>query len=92
MQYRNQSWGGMIIISFFTTMEIEFKVRAYGRTELAQLYSPHISSRAAHIKFKKWINLYPGLADQLRKMGFKETSHQFTPAQVRLIVESLGEP
>ena len=26
-----------------------------GRTELAQLYSPHISSRAAHIKFKKWI-------------------------------------
>lgn len=73
-------------------MEIEFKVRAYGRTELAQLYSPYISSRAAHIKFKKWINRYPGLTEQLRKIGFKETSHQFTPAQVRLIVESLGEP
>lgn len=39
----------------------EFKIRAYGRMELAQLYSPQLTDIAAYRKMKKWISLCPGL-------------------------------
>ena len=39
----------------------EFKIRAYGRMELAQLYSPELTDIAAYRKMKKWISLCPGL-------------------------------
>ena len=35
----------------------EFKIRAYGRMELAQLYSPTLTDIAAYRKMKKWISL-----------------------------------
>ena len=35
----------------------EFKIRAYGRMELAQLYSPQLTDIAAYRKMKKWISL-----------------------------------
>ena len=34
---------------------IEFKIRAYGRMELAQLYSPELTGIAAYRKMNKWI-------------------------------------
>ena len=37
----------------------EFKIRAYGRMELAQLYSPELTDIAAYRKMKKWISLCP---------------------------------
>jgi hypothetical protein len=39
-----------------------------------------------------WINYYPNLMDDLRSIGFSDSSRSFTPAQVRLIVDALGEP
>ena len=35
----------------------EFKIRAYGRMELAQLYSPELTDIAAYRKMTKWISL-----------------------------------
>lgn len=34
---------------------IEFKIRAYGRMELAQLYSPELTGIAAYRKMNKWL-------------------------------------
>ena len=39
----------------------EFTIRAYGRMELAQLYSPELTDIAAYRKMKKWIERCPGL-------------------------------
>lgn len=36
---------------------IEFKIRAYGRMELAQLYSPELTGIAAYRKMNKWLLL-----------------------------------
>ena len=47
----------------------EFKIRAYGRMELAQLYSPTLTDIAAYRKMKKWISLCPGLLQRLYKEG-----------------------
>lgn len=71
---------------------MEFKIREYGRTELAQAYCPDIAPESAWKKFKRWLDHYPGLNGQLRQMGYSPHSRSFTPGQVRLIVECLGAP
>ena len=67
-------------------------IRTYGKGELAQLYCPNITTAAARKKLMQWINLYPNLMDALHQAGFSDAIRSFTPAQVRLIVEALGEP
>lgn len=69
-----------------------FKIRTYGRTELAQLYCPNMTSRAAFRKLMQWIDLYPQLNQQLAAHGYMPHQRTYTPAQVRLIVDALGEP
>ena len=59
----------------------EFTIRAYGRMELAQLYSPELTDIAAYRKMKKWIERCPGLQHR-----------SYTPLEVRVIVDALGEP
>ena len=66
----------------------EFKIRAYGRMELAQLYSPQLTDIAAYRKMKKWISLCPGLLQRL----YESKRRSFTPLEVRVIVDALGEP
>ena len=51
----------------------EFKIRAYGRMELAQLYSPELLQR-------------------LYDLGYESKRRSFTPLEVRVIVDALGEP
>lgn len=69
-----------------------FQIRTYGKGELAQLYCPNITTAAARKKLMLWIHFYPNLIENLRVIGFSDTSKTFTPAQVRLIVDALGEP
>lgn len=69
-----------------------FKIRTYGRTELAQLYCPTMNPRAAFRKLMHWIDLYPHLNDHLADLGYLPHQRTYTPAQVKLIVEALGEP
>lgn len=70
----------------------QFKIREYGRMELAQLYCPDIAPESAWRKLKAWIALYPGLAERLSALGYDGSTRSFTPAQVQAITDALGEP
>ena len=69
-----------------------FKIRTYGRMELAQLYSPYLTPRSAYRKFTTWMDIYPHLTERLTAMGLNPKMRTYTPAQVKVIVEALGEP
>lgn len=68
------------------------KIREYGRQELAQLYRTDIQPESAWRKLKQWIEQYPGLTDSLSALGYNGHAHSFTPAQVKAIVDAIGEP
>ena len=44
---------------------MNFKVRAYGRTELAQMYCPNLQPESAFRKLCRWISLEPELSRRL---------------------------
>lgn len=67
-------------------------IRAYGRTELAQLYFPHLSPQVAYRKLQYWIDVYPGLRENMIAHGYRQHARTFLPVHVRLIVEAIGEP
>ena len=72
--------------------ETAFQCHSYGKGELAQLYCPYIEPKTAVAKLNRWISLKPGLKEALIATGLRHSAKQFTPAQVQLIVEGLGEP
>lgn len=70
----------------------EFVVKEYGRMELASLYCPDIAPESAWKKFKRWMRYYPSLMERLGSIGYTTHGRSFTPAQVRMIADALGEP
>ena len=60
----------------------EFTIRAYGRMELALLYSPELTDIAAYRKMKKWIQLCPGLLQRLYDLGYQANCRSYTPLEV----------
>ena len=67
--------------------EKEFKIHAYGKSELAMLYFPNDGKKEALNKFRTW------LQRNKRLKGFvSRHSNYYTPKQVKIIVEELGEP
>lgn len=68
-----------------------FEIRFYGRTELAQLYSPNVTLATAWRRLKECIVNHPTLLADLRTTGY-HSQRIFTPAQVQLIIEAIGEP
>ena len=59
-----------------------FVIRTYGRTELALLYSPHLCPRRRlSVNLRQWIDLYPGLRENLLLQGGSARSRSYTPAQ-----------
>ena len=73
-------------------LETKFVIRSYSKSELAQLYAPDITSKAAVKKLNHWIALKPGLLDKLYVTGMAPKAKYYTPLQVHIIVEALGEP
>ncbi len=65
----------------------EFKIRFYGRTELAQEDFPNMHPIAAWAKLKLWRSINPDLCYLI-----KQKQRSFTSAQVEEIVKILGEP
>ena len=63
------------------------RVRTFGRSELAQLYFPAMQQKSAWQKLKSWLAINP----RLRALSAL-TRRTFTPAEVALIYEELGEP
>ena len=73
-------------------MEETFKIRAYGYSELAQLYFPHITKKSASVQLNRWIKRNEKLDESLIKVGFQSGQKIFTPLQVKTIIDYLGEP
>ena len=69
-----------------------FKIRTYGRTELAQLYCPGLCPQAAFRKLNQWIDFHPTLRSELHALVPLDKVRTYTPAQVQLIYNALGEP
>lgn len=69
-----------------------FNIRSYSKAELGLLYAPFATPKSASRKLVKWIQGNAVLLRALRDLGLTDTAKVFTPAQVRLIVEVLGEP
>lgn len=72
-------------------MEV-FKIRTYGRTELAQTYFPDLCPQAAFRKLNQWIDFHPTLRGELYALVPSDKVRTYTPAQVQLIYNALGEP
>lgn len=70
----------------------EFRIRAYGRTELAQLYAPGLTPQSAYRRLRQWIDYCPGLNERLNAMSTNTKSRIWTAPQVAQIIEALGEP
>lgn len=77
---------------FKESAESKFIVRSYSKSELAMLYSPFITSKAAVRKLNRWISIKPGLIERLQEAGMLPNAKCYTPFQVFIIVEALGEP
>ena len=75
-----------------TDIQDSFPIHAYGRTELALLYNPYLTPRGAYRRLMRWIDYSPGLRERLEKLSTQRNNRMWTPAQVALIVEALGEP
>lgn len=69
-----------------------FRIKAYGRTELALLYNDRVAPETAWRKLRSWIRKFPGLLEKLTALGYHRNQRSFTPAEVRAIVDALGEP
>ncbi|MBR4782715.1 MAG: DUF4248 domain-containing protein [Bacteroidaceae bacterium] len=70
----------------------EFRIRQYGRTELALVYFPHMTPQGAWHKLRQWLIINPTLRRELIEKKEVCRLRGFTPKQVSLIIEELGEP
>ncbi|WP_288207550.1 DUF4248 domain-containing protein [uncultured Parabacteroides sp.] len=66
--------------------------RVYGHTELALLYFPDILPKSASSQLALWINRDEELLSDLLKAGYKKGQRMYTPRQVAILVDHLGEP
>ena len=73
-------------------MEEEFVIRQYTKKRLALMYFPESNPRVAVNHLMAWIHRCKPLWDALQATGYHPTCKNFTPRQVRLIAEYLGEP
>ena len=73
-------------------MDQIFTIRTYGFGELAQMYFPAVTPKTASTNLNKWIRTAPELREALFEAGRRPGFKILSPAQVRLIVEVLGEP
>lgn len=69
-----------------------FPIRTYGKGELALCYFHRVQQQTAVKEFNGWIRKFPGLEEELINTGMNRTARMYTPRQVRIIVDALGEP
>lgn len=70
-----------------------FKLKAYGKSELALLYFPDAASAHTAVNhLMSWIRRNPSLTQVMQTMGYQKSAKFFTPKEVGLIIEYLGEP
>ena len=69
-----------------------FKIMAYGKSELAMLYFPKSTPNAALKRLNRWIDKCKPLKKAVAECQIENFPKSFTPRQVELIVEYLGDP
>ncbi len=72
--------------------EEKFKIRAYSKMELANLYNPEMTIPGALRILARWIAGNTRLVSELTELSYNHRNRVFTPRQVRAIVNYLGEP
>ena len=67
-------------------------VAAHDKRVLACLYHPHNTEEKAVARLREDILRCPELLHALQRVGYRPRLRTFTPAQVALLFEYLGEP
>ena len=75
-----------------TATDAEFPVHAYLKSELAQMYSPHLGPEAALRKLQKWIRRNPELYRAIYGGMEGKNEQAFSKRQVRLLIRYLDTP
>ena len=71
----------------------QFTIKSYSKAELALLYFPDANSTHVAVnRLMNWIKRCPLLWDGMLRQGYKKTAKWFSPREVRMIIEYLGEP
>lgn len=74
-------------------MNDTFRIRPYSKRELAKLYFPETANTdSAVANLRHWLNRNAEVMEKLRATGYRTYSKMFTPKQVRILVETFGEP
>ena len=69
-----------------------FRIKPYGFGELAQMYYHDHNYDSALALFRDEMHLTRGMWPAMVAQGYKENTKTLTRAQVRVIVQFLGEP
>lgn len=70
-----------------------FEIRTYGKSELAMLYFPNaLTPNGALSNLNFWIRRNTKLTKALQQCGMPPRSKSFSPKEVALIIDYLGEP
>ena len=70
----------------------EFKLQAFTKADLAQLYSPHSQEATALQNLYRWMKRNQPLMSELEAIGYNKYRHSFLKREVGIIVKYLGEP
>ena len=69
-----------------------FRLKAYTKVALAQLYSPHSQEATALQNLYRWMKRNTSLMEELQGLGYNKYRHSFLKQEVQVIVKYLGEP
>ena len=69
-----------------------FEIKAYLKSDLAQLYFPCLSAEAALRKLRRWINFNPSLHHELYEGTEGKNDQIFSKRQVAVLVKYLERP
>ena len=69
-----------------------FEIKAYLKSDLAQLYFPCLSAEAALSKLRRWINFNPSLHHELYEGPEGKNDQIFSKRQVAVLVKYLERP
>ena len=71
----------------------QFKTQSYSKSALARKYFPEAASAHTAVNhLMAWIKRCRPLAEALSATGYQKLAKTFTPKEVDLIIEYLGEP
>lgn len=73
--------------------ETAFRIRPYSKRELARLYFPETANiNSAVSNLRLWMRRNAEMLEKLHEAGYRTHGKIFTPKQVRILVETFGEP